>query len=200
MQRNRSPPPPDRRSPERRVSSATSISSLISRASRKNKLLPKISRSCLFSLRSGPDEGRTRRHETLGRQCGGREGISALHARTNDALADVKSRGPDTPKLVSPRRRARRASSRTVANKPGAPRRSRISVKTAAQGMPDEPALPVVPAACIFSAGGPWVRPSSGIPCALITIEGGRLPHLLGAIAPRDGARAPGCLTRWKME
>ncbi len=200
MQRNRSPPPPDRRSPERRVSSATSISSLISRASRKNKLLPKISRSCLCSLRSGPDEGRTRRHETLGRQCGGREGISALHARTNDALADVKSRGPDTPKLVSPRRRARSASSRTVANKPGAPRRSRISAKTAAQGMPDEPALPVVPAACIFFAGGPWVRPSPGIPCALITIEGGRLPHLLGAIAPRDGARAPGCLTRWKME
>src|SRR4051812_38407113 len=56
-------------------------------------------------------------------------------ARTNDELMDVKSRGPDTPKLVS---RAMRESAllRTVANKPGAPRRSRISVKTIAQGMP----------------------------------------------------------------
>ena len=55
-------------------------------------------------------------------------------ARTNDELTDVKSRGPDTP-LVS---RAMRESAllRTVANKPGAPRRSRISVKTIAQGMP----------------------------------------------------------------
>ncbi len=37
-----------------------------------------------------------------------------------------------------------------VANKPGAPGRLRISVKTVAQGMPVESALPVVPAACIF--------------------------------------------------
>jgi hypothetical protein len=31
----------------------------------------------------------------------------------------------------------------------------------------DVSAEPVVPAACIFFAGGPWVRPAPGIPCAL---------------------------------
>ncbi|WP_316231601.1 hypothetical protein [Bradyrhizobium sp. SZCCHNR1051] len=46
--------------------------------------------------------------------------------RTNGDARTVKSRGPDTPMLVS---RAMRASalSRMVANKPGAPRRSRSS-------------------------------------------------------------------------
>ncbi len=71
-----------------------------------------------------------------------------------------------------------------VANKPGAPGRLRISVKTAAQGMPVESALPVVPAACIFSAGGPWVRPSPGIPCALCIVARDELIADLG----RDGA------------
>jgi hypothetical protein len=62
----------------------------------------------------------------------------------------------------------------TVANKPGAPRRSRISVKTAAQGMPDVRLnLWYLPPAFLF-AGGPWARPSPGIPCALIIVEGGR--------------------------
>jgi hypothetical protein len=45
--------------------------------------------------------------------------------------------------------------------------RSRISRETIAQGMPDDPADPVVTAACTFFARGPWVRPSPGIPCAL---------------------------------
>ena len=49
--------------------------------------------------------------------------------------ADVKSQGPDTPTLVSTHDEA---SLRVgmVANKPGAPGRLRISVKTVAQGMP----------------------------------------------------------------
>src|SRR5262245_34206603 len=38
----------------------------------------------------------------------------------------------------------------TVANKPGAPRRARISRNTIAQGMPVDPAEPVVTAACFF--------------------------------------------------
>jgi hypothetical protein len=41
------------------------------------------------------------------------------------------------------------------------------TVKTIAQGMPVDLAEPVVTAACFFVAGGPWVRPSPGIPCAL---------------------------------
>ncbi|MGJ4905687.1 hypothetical protein ACQR0V_29255, partial [Bradyrhizobium sp. HKCCYLS2058] len=73
-----------------------------------------------------------------------------------------------------------------VANKPGAPGRLRISVKTVAQGMPVEPALPVVPAACIFSAGGPWVGPSPGIPCALCTLARDDLIAKLGQHLPRE--------------
>jgi hypothetical protein len=42
------------------------------------------------------------------------------------------------------------------------------TVKTIAQGMPVDPAEPVVTAACFFVAGGPWVRLSPGIPCALV--------------------------------
>src|SRR5215472_2479163 len=38
--------------------------------------------------------------------------------------------------------------------------------------MPDDLAEPVVTAACFFSAGGPWVRPSPGIPCALLIYGG----------------------------
>ncbi|SMX59444.1 hypothetical protein BRAD285_4584 [Bradyrhizobium sp. ORS 285] len=39
-------------------------------------------------------------------------------ARTNDVLADVKSRGPDTPKPVSPAQCAQAHCRDTVANKP----------------------------------------------------------------------------------
>jgi hypothetical protein len=49
--------------------------------------------------------------------------------------ADVKSQRPDTPMLVSSITRAS-ALCDMVANKPGAPGRLRISVKTVAQGMP----------------------------------------------------------------
>src|SRR5215813_4959114 len=46
------------------------------------------------------------------------------------------------------------------------------TVKTIAQGMPDDLAEPVVTAACFLLAGGPWVRPSPGIPCALLIYGG----------------------------
>jgi hypothetical protein len=62
-----------------------------------------------------------------------------LSSWTGGIVADVKSCGPGAPMLA--------LSSRvlipwitpwaTVAKKPGTPRRSRISVKTIAQGMPD---------------------------------------------------------------
>ncbi|WP_284420709.1 MULTISPECIES: hypothetical protein [unclassified Bradyrhizobium] len=60
---------------------------------------------------------------------------------------DVKSQRPDTPTLVSSRV-APMCRVAMVANKPGAPGRLRISVKTIAQGMPACSALPVVTAAC----------------------------------------------------
>jgi hypothetical protein len=58
------------------------------------------------------------------------------------------------------------------ATKPGPQGERAISVKTIAQGMPDDLAEPVVTAACYFFAGGPWVRPSPGIPCALFDFGG----------------------------
>ena len=47
---------------------------------------------------------------------------------------DVKSQGPDTPMLVLPAQCAQAHCRAMVANKPGAPGRLRISVKTIAQG------------------------------------------------------------------
>ncbi|BAM89840.1 hypothetical protein S58_38500 [Bradyrhizobium oligotrophicum S58] len=90
---------------------------------------------------------------------------ACLHADERQ-LVDVKSQGPDTPMLVSIHDEAS-LRVEMVANKPGAPGRLRISVKTVAQGMPvDRQHLWYLPPA-FFCAGGPWVRPSPGIPCAL---------------------------------
>ncbi|MGJ4952351.1 hypothetical protein [Bradyrhizobium sp. HKCCYLS20291] len=59
-----------------------------------------------------------------------------LIQRADERLgADVKSQGPDTPTLVSSRMAPMRRVV-MVANKPGAPGRLRISVKTIARGMP----------------------------------------------------------------
>ena len=59
------------------------------------------------------------------------------------------------------------------------------AVPTIARGMPDVSAEPVVPAACIFFAGGPWVRPAPGIPRALCLEEGGPSAKL-GHLMPRE--------------
>ncbi|CAL77028.1 hypothetical protein BRADO3231 [Bradyrhizobium sp. ORS 278] len=54
----------------------------------------------------------------------------ARHAQTTGMLADVKSQRPDTPMLVSPAQCAPAQCRGMVANKPGAPGRLRINVKT----------------------------------------------------------------------
>src|SRR6185437_11437426 len=46
------------------------------------------------------------------------------------------------------------------------------AVNTIAQGMSDVSAEPVVTPPAFFVAGGPWVRPAPGIPCALFILEG----------------------------
>src|SRR5947209_2728665 len=63
---------------EKLISLVMSKPKRISRGLAKNKLLLKIIKSVLCFARSGPDEGRTRRHETLGRQCDGRGCVGAL--------------------------------------------------------------------------------------------------------------------------
>ncbi|MGJ5179062.1 hypothetical protein ACQR16_12770 [Bradyrhizobium oligotrophicum] len=55
----------------------------------------------------------------------------------------------------------------TGANKPGPRGEREAAEKPTAQGMPDDRLnLWYLPPA-FFSAGGPWVKPSPGIPCAL---------------------------------
>jgi hypothetical protein len=84
----------------------------------------------------------------------------------------AKSCGSGAPKQALRSQRCSRILRVTVATKRWSPRRARITRKTIAQGMPVDPALPVVTAACFFVAGGPWVRSSPGIPCALCSHRG----------------------------
>jgi hypothetical protein len=130
---------------------------------------------------------RSSRHVRRG--CDGRVGL----ARRAMPMRTAKSCGPGAPTLAPSRVVTSRAM--TGARKPGSPGRSRISVKTIAQGMPDDPAEPVVTAACVFCLqAGHWGRPPPGIPCAL-PIRRGRQCDNSGAIAPRErGLTSLACL------
>jgi hypothetical protein len=60
--------------------------------------------------------------------CGGRVDVAAwLSRRRTASMRTVKSRGPDTPTLVSSSRRRLGVAQVTVAKKPGAPGRTRSS-------------------------------------------------------------------------
>ncbi|CCD85218.1 protein of unknown function [Bradyrhizobium sp. ORS 285] len=115
-------------------------------------------------------EGRTRRHERRVRDAVPLIMSDALSAQTTGMMADVKSQRPDTPKLVSPRN----ARQRVVAEWWPTSRRARETAykrEDTAQGMPDARLnLWYLPPAFLF-AGGPWVRPSPGIPCTLSFAE-----------------------------
>ena len=91
-----------------------------------------------------PTEGRIAIVTNVGAGCGGRVGA----ADERRAMRTAKSCGPDPPTLGSSLAVMIRKA--TVAKKPGTPGRARISRKTIAQGMPDDPAKPVVTAACVF--------------------------------------------------
>src|SRR5262245_54985687 len=97
---------------------------------------------------------------------------SVIFARTSDVFADgeiVWSWRPDAGVKLA---MMLRITPTTVANKPGSPRRSRISRKTIAQGMPVVSAEPVVLPRAFFVARGPWVQRAPGIPCALFISMG----------------------------
>jgi hypothetical protein len=86
------------------------------------------------------------RHDTWGAGCGGRFGDAHdSFVRTNGAVADAKACGPGLPTLRPSRVVTSRAM--TGAIKPGPRGERAISVKTIAQGMPDDLAEPVVFAA-----------------------------------------------------
>jgi hypothetical protein len=60
-----------------------------------------------------------------------------------------------------------------VAKKPGQGEEREGNRQNHRAGMPVDLAEPVVTAACFLVAGGRWVRPSPGIPCALFHFGGG---------------------------
>jgi hypothetical protein len=135
------------------------------------------------------------RHDTWGAGCGGRFGDARDSVvRTNGADADAKACGPGLQTLRPSRAVTSRAM--TGAIKPGPRGERAISVKTIAQGMPDDLAEPVVTAASFFYLlAGHGLRPAPGIPCALLF--GGRFAQQLGRNSRRENANSYSlcCLT-----
>ena len=99
----------------------------------------------------------------------------------------AKACGPDTPTLVSSEQNGLLV---TGARQPGSRGERAISCKTIAQGMPGDPAEPVVTAACVFllQAGhGRGLRPAFPAPSS--NFEGDTKQDS-DAIAPREGGCA----------
>src|SRR5579859_5705098 len=98
--------------------------------------------------------------------------LSAHAAWTKASWRTAKSCGPDPPTLGSSLRVT--SSQITVANKPGTPRRPRISRKPSRR----ECRLIWLPCCCLraqvhfLCTQGTRVRPAPGIPCALSDFEG----------------------------
>jgi len=113
--------------------------------------------------------------------------LSAHAAWTKASWRTAKSCGPDPPTLGSSLRVT--SSQITVANKPGTPRRPRISRKPSRR----ECRLIWLPCCCLraqvhfLCTQGSRVRPAPGIPCALSSLRGPRLMHRSG-ISCRENA------------
>jgi hypothetical protein len=119
----------------------------------------------------------------------------ALSGAERSALSrTAKACGPGTPGLVSSL--AEMICEATVTKKvmdTGAS--TQELVNTIAQGMSVDPAKPVVTAACFFVAGGPWARPSPGIPCALSAFEDAKILHNSGAMRRGNAALCFGLIS-----
>jgi hypothetical protein len=134
----------------------------------KNIFIYEYQKLCINSRHPARLEGVSRSSRNVVRGA-----MAALERSGRGALVrTAKSCGRDSPTLGSTLR-AQEAGG-TVANKPGTPARARISRNTIARGMPVVSAEPVVTAACVLVAGGPWVRPASGIPRALLFFRAAR--------------------------
>jgi hypothetical protein len=131
-------------------------------------------KSEIFSTPSRAHQrGASRSSRTWSAGCGGRVGSQrAFRARTNDPDADAKACGPGLPTLRSSCAVTSRVM--TGARKPGLRGERAISVKTIAQGMPDDPAEPVVTAASFSYCWRATGEAVAGIPCALFDFGGQR--------------------------
>jgi hypothetical protein len=111
-----------------------------------------------------------------------RDAMDAARQQTNDVTRTAKSCGPGAPTLALSERNDPLT---TVARKPGSPRRSRISRKTIAQGMPVAPAEPVVLPRAFLLHADHGCSPHPAFPAPSSSDEGGLLEKL-GRIAPRE--------------
>ncbi len=122
-------------------------------------------------------------------------------ARRALASRTAKSCGPGLPMLRSGLLLMRKRHAGDGGKKARSPRRARRTpLKLIAQGGPGRPAGPVVPAACIFFAGGPRASVEVRLSLRLSCFETRATNAFLGLIEPRDRARTPeptasGCLT-----
>jgi hypothetical protein len=79
------------------------------------------------------------------------------------------------------------------------PGRSRISRKPFAQGRPDYPAEPVVPAPCIFSHGGRGYQRIPGLPCPLFSFGGSSIGNARVHMCREDGEACLNCEARTQL-
>ena len=154
---------------------------LLSSPLRKNKCLAYFRKSEVWSAHPASLRGRFGRSSRhVRRGCGGRDDVGRilLHRRLM-SLRTAKSCGPGIPTLM-PSLRGARVAQVTVAKKPGAPGRARISRNTSrGECRLFRLNLWYLPPAFLI-AGGPWVRPASGIPRALFASRGTRMMHHSG--------------------
>ena len=126
------------------------------------------------------------RHETWGVGCDGRnESQRGLVPRGRTVRCARRNRAVLTPRRWCP---ASRAQARCAHGGQQARRTRETTYKPfqpLRRGGRAFSARPVVPAACIFFAGGPRARPAPGLPCALHSFEGGPDAQL-GREAPRE--------------
>ena len=126
-------------------------------------------------------EGVSRSSRHVRRGCGGRR----CHVGRTWRLRTAKARGPGLPTLRSSRAVTSRAT--TAATKPGSRGERAISVKTIAQGMPDDLAEPVVSAASFsfcWRAMGCGQHPA--FPAPSYFSGGRRFLQKLGHDVPRE--------------
>ena len=138
--------------------------------------------------------GVSRSSRTWSAGCDGRMGDAReFFVRTNGADADAKACGPGLPTLRPSRAVTSRAM--TGARKPGSRGERAISVKTVAQGMPDDPAEPVVPSPCFFHCTGAMGEAVARHSLRPLRSEGTEMTHNSGASAPRE--RGCSALLTW---
>ena len=134
--------------------------------------------------------GVSRSSRTWSAGCDGRMGDAReFFVRTNGADADAKACGPGLPTLRPSRAVTSRAM--TGARKPGSRGERAISVKTVAQGMPDDPAEPVVPSPCFFHCTGAMGEAVARHSLRPLISEGQADEAQLGRFLPRERGPVP---------